>query len=218
MIKPWGVAIHGDNLYVSDREAHSIFHFKTDTNFPLVAKVGTKGSRVGKFHNPCNLVVSNNGDVYIADCDNNRVQIFTTSLLYLRSLTQQRIKQPRDIKLTADEVYVLCHDKPCLHVFSHVGERLRYLISNNDQVPLYSPNFFCLDSAENIIISDYWTDCIQIFTKEGILITTIGEVGFQGSLLNSPKYCPAGMAITKELNLVVVSENKNFCLQIFSCL
>ena len=214
MIVPWGLAIHGDNLYVSDIIAHSIFHFKTDTNFPLVAKVGTRGRIVGKFNQPHNLAVSNNGDVYVTDYNNNRVQIFSSSLLYPRNLTQQRIKHPCDIKLTADEVYVLCHDNPCLHVFSHAGEKLRSLISRGDQMQVYQPFFFCLDSAENIIISDYSSDTIQIFTKEGNLITRIGEEGHQVGMLHGP----TGMALTKELSLVVVSLNENFGLQIFSCL
>ena len=215
MIWPWGIAIHGDNLYVSDHEAHSIFHFKTDTNFPLISKVGTRGRLVGKFNHPRNLAVSNNGDVYVADGGNNRVQIFTSSLLYLRNLTQQRIQIPEDIKLTADEVYVLCGGNPCLHVFSHAGEKLRSLISQgNKQMQVYYPLFFCLDSAENIIISDCLSHRIQIFTKEGYLITTIGEEGQQAGML----YLPRGIALTKELSLVVVSENDNFGIQIFSCL
>ena len=215
MKEPWGIAIHGDNLYVSDRGAHSIFHFKTDTNFPLVAKVGTKGRRVrGLYDPPHKLAVSNYGDVYVADHGNNRVQIFNSSLLYLRNLTQQLIVFPKDIKLTADEVYVLCYDNPCLHVFSHTGEKLRSLISSGYQMQVHSPFFFCLDSAENIIISDFRSSRIQIFTKEGNLITTIGENGHQVGMF----YSPRGIALTKELSLVVVSENENFCLQIFSCL
>ena len=213
MILPWGIAIHGDNLYVSDNKgAHSI---KTDTNFPLISKVGTRGRLVGKFNQPRNLAVSNNGDVYVTDGGNNRVQIFTSSLLYLRNLTQQRIQIPEDIKLTADEVYVLCGGNPCLHVFSHAGEKLRSLISQgNKQMQVYYPRFFCLDSAENIIISDCLSNRIKIFTKEGNLITTIGEEGHQAGML----YLPRGIALTKELSLVVVSENDNFGIQIFSCL
>ena len=214
MITPWGVAIHGDNLYVSDEEAYSIFHFKTDTNFPLVAKVGTKGSRVGEFNYPRTLAVSNNGDVYVTDYINYRVQIFSSSLLYPRNLTQQRIEYPLDIKLTADEVYVLCYVNPCLHIFSYAGEKLRSLLSRGVQMQVNNPLFFYLDSAENIIISDWLSNRIQIFTKEGNLITTIGEYGHQAGMLHSPR----GIALTKELSLVVVSENENFGLQIFSCL
>ena len=208
----WGIAIHGDNLYVTDTEVHSIFHFKIETDFPLVAKRGTKGQQVGRFNKPSNLAVSNNGDVYVTDDGNNRVQILNSSILHPRTLTPQRIESLRDIKLTADEVYVLCLDNPCVHVFSHAGERLRSLVSRGVQMQVTSSLFFCLDSAENIIISD-WSHRIKIFTKEGNLLTTIGERGHQAGMF----IFPMGLAITKELNLIVVSQNKNSVLQIFSC-
>ena len=35
---PYGIAIHGDNLYVTDIQVHAIFQFKVETNFPLIAK------------------------------------------------------------------------------------------------------------------------------------------------------------------------------------
>ena len=212
MRETYGVAIHGDNLYVTDTDVHSIFHFKIATDFPLIAKRGSKGQQIGKFDSPRNLAVSNNGDVYVTEYYNHRVQIFDSSLLHPRSFTQQLIQYPRDIKLTADEVYVLCEDNPCVHVFSHAGERLRSLISRGQQVTV--PSFFCLDSAENIIIGDYVTHRIKIFTKAGNLLTTLGEEGHQPGMFRSP----SGLALTKELSLVVVSWNGNFCLQIFSCL
>ena len=67
MREPRGVAIHGDNLYVTDTDVHSIFHFKIATDFPLIAKRGSFGQQIGKFNSPRNLAVSNNGDVYVTD-------------------------------------------------------------------------------------------------------------------------------------------------------
>ena len=212
MILPYGLVIHGDYLYVTDTVLHAIFQFKMEPQFSLVTKRGNKGSQIGEFNWPLNLTVSTNGDVYVADSENNRVQILNSSLQHLRNLTEQRIQSPHDIKLTADEVYVLCDNNPCLHVFSYAGERLRSLISRGDQMQVTYPRYFCLDAAENIIISDWSVNRIKIFSKEGNLINTLGEEGHQPGML----CCPAGLAITKELSLVVVSNNENFTLQIFS--
>ena len=212
MMEPYGLAIHGDYLYVTDTELCAIFQFKMEPQFSLVTKRGNKGSQIGEFNDPSNLTVSTNGDVYVADSNNHRVQILNSSLQHLRSLTEQLIQWPRDIKLTADEVYVLCNVNPCLHVFSHAGERLRSLVSGGYQMQVNYPHFFCLDAEENIIISDYFVHRIKIFSKEGNLINTLGEEGHQPGML----YYPTGLALTKELSLVVVSENENFTLQIFS--
>ena len=210
---PYGLAIHGDYLYVTDIELHAIFQFKMEPQFSLVTKQGNKGSHIGEFNCPHNLTVSTNGDVYVADSINVRVQILNSSLQHLRTLTEQLIVSPLDIKLTADEIYVLCIDNPCVHVFSHAGEKLRSLVSGGNQMQVIDPYFFCLDAAENIIISDCSASRIQIFSKEGNLINTIGGEGHQPGML----YYPIGIALTKELSLVVVSLNDNFTLQIFSC-
>ena len=107
---------------------------------------------------------------------------------------------------------MLCDDNPCLHVFSHVGERLRSLVSGGYQRQVTSPSCFCLDAAENIIISDWSDHRIKIFSKEGNLIKAIGEEGHQPGML----HFPTGLALTEELSLVVVSRNKYSALQIFS--
>ena len=210
---PYGLAIHGDYLYVTDIELHAIFQFKMEPQFSLVTKQGNKGSQIGEFNYPRNLTVSTEGDVYVADCNNNRVQILNSSLQHLRTLTEQLIVSPRDIKLTTDEVYVLCEDNPCVLVFTHVGERLRSLVSGGYQMQVTDPHSFCLDTAENIIISDFSAHKIQIFSKEGNLINTMGEERQQPVM-----FClPTGLALTIKLSLVVVSRNDNFSLQIFSC-
>ena len=211
--RPHGITIHGDNLYVTDVEVHAIFQFKIETDFPLVAKQGTKGSQIGEFKFPTNLAVSTHGEVYVTDCNNRRVQILNSSLQHLRSLTEQPIEHPIDIKLTADEVYVLCWDNPCVQVFSHAGERLRSLVSRGEQMQVFNAWFFCLDAERNIIISDYDTHQIKIFSKQGNHIRTIGEEGEQPGMFFNPE----GLALTKDLSLVVVSWCYNFGIQIFSC-
>ena len=48
--EPHGVAIHGDNpYYVTNEGEDSIFHFKIETDFPLVAMRGSKGQQIGEF-------------------------------------------------------------------------------------------------------------------------------------------------------------------------
>ena len=212
MSEPWGLAIHGDYLYVTDIKLDAIFQFKMEPHFSLVTKQGTWGYQTGEFSFPRNLTFSTNGDVYVADCSNNRVQILNSSLQHLRTLAEQLIESPCDIKLTADKVYVLCADNPSVQVFTHAGERLRSLVSRGNQLQVIEPRFFCLDAAENILISDYSAHRIQIFSKEGNLIKTVGEEGFQPGML----YLPSGLALTKELSLVVVSLDNNFTFQTFS--
>ena len=66
-------------------------------------------------------------------------------------------------------------------------------------------------AVENIVISDWSTDRIQICSKEGNLIKMIGERRHQAGMLCYPR----GLALTKQLSLVVVSLNKTFFSNIF---
>ena len=72
--------------------------------------------------------------------------------------------------------------------------------------------YFCLDSQQNIIISDTGSDNIKAFTKEGILMHSIGGSGQAVGMFVSPR----GIALNNELNLVVISCNCSYGLQIFS--
>ena len=162
-----GLAIHGDNLYITDYASYAIFHFKIAKDFPLISKHDTERASTDTFS--YSITVSITGDLYFANYCIKKVEILNSSLDHLRYLTEEPIQRPMDIKLTVNEVYVLCNDNPCVHVFSHAGEKLRSLISQGDQMQVTGPWLFCLDAAENIIISDFFAHNVKVFTKEGTL-------------------------------------------------
>ena len=213
MREPFGIAIHRDNLYVTDIGVHAVFQFKIEVDMRLVAKFGSGGSGMGQFNSPLGLTVSTNGDVFVADISNNRIQILDDSLHFQRFITHQTMKCPRDVKLTPDEVYVLCHGSPCILVFSHAGEKIRSLITYGTGMQIRAAHFFCLDRNQNLLISDWGNDEVRIFSKEGTHLHTIGEYGHEVGMLDGPQ----GIVLTKDLKLIIVSGNSNYSLQIFSC-
>ncbi|KAI6649211.1 RING finger protein nhl-1 [Oopsacas minuta] len=212
---PYGIAIHGEYVYITDTRVHAVLCFKVGNDYSLINKVGNEGNQIGEFNFPYSLSVSSTGYVYVTDGGNNRIQILNSSLVYMRNLTEQEIRGPLDIKLTSDEVYVLCKDNPCIHVFSHTGERLRSLISRGSLMGITDPHFFCLDPAGSILISDWSSKAIKIFSKEGNHIRTIQVEKNDGTGF----YSSLALALTNELNLVVVSNlETEFQLRISSCI
>ena len=91
---------------------------------------------------------------------------------------------------------------------------LRSLVTQGYQLQVNDAYYFCLDSQENIIISDFNADDIKAFSKEGTLIHTIGGGGQEVGKFMFPK----GLTLNNELNLIVLSRNDNCALQIFSSL
>ena len=215
MKEPYGIAIHTDNVYVTDRKEHSVFHFNVEAHFRLVARIGCRGSGIGQFNWPIQLAVSTNGDVFVADYHNNRVQILDCNLHYQRHLSLHSLTQPRDIKLTQDEVYILCRrfqflpSSPCIKVFSYSGVLIRSLIMCGPDCDARFPSFFCLDANSNFLISD--CSQIKIFSKEGTLLHTLGEDGHGVGMFQNF----GGIALTENRKLIVVSQNRMYSLQIF---
>ena len=191
-----------------------MFHFKKEQQIRHVATFGSgKGSSDEHLNYPLGLTVSTDGDVFVADCNNGRIKILDQSLRFIRHVTHQSMKKPLDVKLTRDEMYVLCGSSPCVLVLSHAGEMTRSLVTIGDGMQVSSPLFFCMDTELNLLISDYGANDVKIFSKDGTYLHTVGQKGQERGML----YHPMGIAITEDLNLVILSSNTNFGLQIFSC-
>ena len=211
-----GIALHRDNIYVTDLKSDSVFRFKREQQIRHVAMFGSgKGSSGEQLNNPLGLTVSTDGDVFVADCNNHRIKILDQSLRFKRHVTHQLMKKPLNVKLTRDEMYVLCDSSPCVLVLSHAGEMTRSLVTrgNGMQVSNADAGFFCLDAEQNVLISDNGAHDVKIFSKDGTYLHTVGQEGHERGML----YHPRGIALTKDLNLVIVSNSNNFVLQIFSC-
>ena len=206
MRKPYGIAIHRDNLYVTDTGVHAVFQFKIEVDMRLVAKLGSEGSGIGQFNCPFGLTVSTNGDVFVADCGNNRIQILDDSLHFQREITHQTMEHPYDVKLTPDEVLVLC-DSSYILVLTYTGNMIRSFDTQSVYSNFLTPSF-CLDAEQNIIIRDWYTNNIKILTKGGTDLHNIQQQQDSGYL--------QGIALTKNLKIVTVYINAPNQLVIYS--
>ena len=208
---PHGIAIHGNSVFVSWDWRHTISKYSL-TDFSFVKEIGRQGSNNGEFESPQQLTTDPNGQVFVADCSNNRICVFDTDLNHLRNITHRAISKPSDVKLSHERVYVLCpHSNPCMLVLSLEGDMLHSLISKGLGMDVLRPLFFCLDAYNNFVISDAGTHSIRVFSPAGNLLHTIGRQGHQQGMF----FQPQGIAIDTNGRLVCVSHNNNFGLQIF---
>ena len=209
--QPWGIAIHSDSVYVSCWRDHTVSKFSL-TELCRVRTIGGEGSNNGQFDCPRQLATDSIGCVFIADSDNDRICIHDPDLNHLRNITLQSMSNPWDVKVSRDRLYVLClHNNPCLHVLTLEGDMLHSLITCGEGMDVLCPLFFCLDPLNNFVLSDIKSDSIRVFSPEGNLLHTIGREGHQQGMF----YEPRGVAVTPNGRLVCVSNNENYCLQIF---
>ena len=208
---PWGIAVNNESIFVTDVWHHALFQFRKKDS-KLINKIGTEGSKEGEFNCPQGLCIDTNGDVLVADCRNNRVCVFSKLLKYKSCIGIGQLDLPRDVKLSADRIVVLDCSPKCVHFFSREGHPLSSCVSKGTEDRLFAnPSFFCLDSAGNIIISDYDSNAIKIYTESGQHIHTLGRKGNgRGEFIG-----PYGVCISKLGIICVVSENPNYSLQCF---
>ena len=208
---PYGIAISGDNVFVSDIELHCVFKFKFPT-FISVSMVGQFGTGVGEFLYPHSLTVADEY-VYVADSYNNRIAVMSTGLQHSNYITHQTMTSPYDVKVNNNQLYVLSErDSPCLHVFSLTGEKIRSLITldRDGNAQVRRCESFCLDKKLNILMPDDLAENIKVFSQEGALLHTLGD-----TLDRDKTIIPTGIALTDNNKIICTSVSSNFRLHIF---
>ena len=209
---PYGIAIHGDSVYVSCTGDHTVSKFSL-TELCLVRRIGGLGSGNGQFQLPRQLTTDPIGCVFIADTRNNRICIHDPDLNHLRNITHQSMSQPYDVKVSHDRLYILCpNTNPCLLVLTLEGDKLHSLIACGEELDVLEPNFFCLDPLNNFVLSDFKSNSIRVFSPEGNLLHTIGREGHEQGMFTHPM----GVAVTLNGRVVCVSRNENYGLQLFN--
>ncbi|WP_206930794.1 NHL repeat-containing protein [Roseococcus thiosulfatophilus] len=104
--------------YVADGYAASRVHVFAPDGTPREGW-GTPGQRAGEFSTPHSVRVGVEGEVAVADRENNRVQVFTLEGRFLRSL--YLLHKPMAVTADAEGNWWVTDQVPSLSVFSRQG-------------------------------------------------------------------------------------------------
>jgi len=75
MDKPYDVAVFEDRIYVSDFDKHQISVFDKETG-EIIQTIGSLGKEEGEFYRPAHISVDFQGNLYVTDAFNYRIQKF----------------------------------------------------------------------------------------------------------------------------------------------
>ncbi|KAI6647398.1 E3 ubiquitin-protein ligase TRIM71-like isoform X2 [Oopsacas minuta] len=185
---PHGIALNKEWVFISDYRLSVIFKF-SKTNYKLIKSVK------GGVSTPCGLTTDTNGEVLVADSDNNRIAVFSSDLKYIREIGKDKLIEPRDVKINNNKIFVADNNEiNNIHIFSKSGDLLKSFIKLE-----YGREciFLCFDLCNNIIISDCLVNSINIFTKDGQRIHKIK--------CNSP----TGIVVNNNFDIICVSFSDN---------
>ncbi|KAI6660788.1 hypothetical protein LOD99_10236 [Oopsacas minuta] len=200
---PVCITIDKERVFVSQNGAGCLLIFDLKGNF--IKQIGTPGSGEGQFNDPRGIAINvDNGDIYVCDCSNNRIQIFSQDYSYKSQFGIGIVKYPVDIQLTKDTIFVLTNYNSFLYFFNYNFNQVQNTVCDSINKHLNRPYSFLIDGAGNFIISNHNSNNVIIFDNTGQLLH---------KLTNSLSE-PIGVDLNSKGGIIVV-DNKNNNLLIF---
>ena len=172
MNNPDSIAISENRVFVSQYDSNCVSVH--DLNGTLITLFGSIGESL--LQGPTGIAISEmNGDIYVCDSVNNRIQMFCKDLPLKSQFGQGILKSSYDIKLANEFIYVLSCNDPFLYSFAYDFTQTDNTVINSISRHLKEPFSFCIDGSGHFIISDYSRDVICIFNQQGELVHTVTD-------------------------------------------
>ncbi len=157
---PWGVATDGNGrLYVSSWSDDTIKVYQNGIFINSWSGAGTPGGRLNK---PSELKLGTyqgQEALFVADCGNNKVQIYSPSGDYLGQLGDSDIDPLKDYN------------------------------DNKADGGMLLPYGIAIDGTGNIIVSDSSHKCMRVYDSNGVLLETWGDMSNTPGNFFSPMGC-----------------------------
>ncbi|HTT24154.1 MAG TPA: 6-bladed beta-propeller [Candidatus Sulfotelmatobacter sp.] len=177
LVRPGGMAIDMENrfLYVVDTGNDVVDVFDADT-YKLLRKIGTPGKKhlltdPGNFALPTNVAVDKEGNVYVTDTLNNRVEIFDADGGFVRAFGKNgdgpgQFARPKGIAIDRDgHIWVVDAMQQRVQVFDTEGRLLIYFGQPGDWPGQFSaPYDIAIDPKSNLVVtSEHFPARVQVF-------------------------------------------------------
>ena len=214
--QPRGVAIDAEhNVILTDTGSERIVKFSPDGNFLASSgKLLESGEELGEFKFPVGVAVARNGNLYVCDRSNHRIQILNSNLLSLRTFGMQgngdsQFHHPLDLAFDGKgNVYVVDCSNYCIKVFTEgFGKFVRRIGKEGTEVgDFQAPSSICIDLSDNVYVTDYKYGCVMVFDPRGQFVMQFGS-----SRDSRPEFQfvkPMGIAVDRE-GRVFVSNSGN---------
>jgi tripartite motif-containing protein 71 len=186
---------------------------------------GQPGNGSGQFNYPRGVAVDQNGDIYIADSRNHRIQKLngktgkfirefggfagvTGDPKKLLSDSQGKLNEPNGVTVGPDNlIYVVDTWNERLQVFSTDGKFKKAIASDDG---FYGPRELLVDAKGFIYVADTGKHRIVKFDSKGARVGTWGQKGEKPGEFNEP----IGLALDQTGN-IYVADRLNFRIQVF---
>jgi tripartite motif-containing protein 71 len=181
----------GSTVFVSDCKLHAVLQYRLDGT--LVQRIGSKGAAAGKLSTPRGLAVSKAGELFVADFNNDRVQVFRASdgslLRQIGGLAGRgngQFSGPFEVALSPDEteLFVVDFGNQCIQVVrARGGQYLRQWGSWGSADGQFDcPKSVLVTGSGEVLVADFDNHRVCAFDMDGMFRRSIDTSIGQGSL------------------------------------
>jgi sugar lactone lactonase YvrE len=177
LVLPGGIAIDNENrlLYVADTGVDQIAVFDADPPFKYIRSIGTRSGKhdltaPGDFSQPTNVAVDADGNLFVSDTWNNRIQVFDADGQFIRAFGKAGdgpgyFARPKGIAVDSDgHVWVADAMQDRVQVFTPEGHLLIWLGGNGLLPGQFSALAgLAIDKQNRILTSEQYPGRVQIF-------------------------------------------------------
>ena len=179
---------------------------------------GTAGSKNGQFSGVNGVTVDKDDNIYVADCNNHRIQKFTSEGKFVAAVGSCGTNH---LQFSSPEGICYNHTDHNLYVADNGNHRIQVLTTDlkfersfgakgTGYGQFQNPYDIAFDDANNLYVVDYSNQCVQVLTLEGRYVRAFSQKA-NGEKLSYP-WC---IAIDSS-NTVYVSENGPHCVSVFT--
>lgn len=158
----------------------SLAAFYSEPGYHLIEAWGKTGSAPGEFREPMGIAVDREGNVYVADSRNRRVQKLSPEGKFLSEFGGPEIfKKPADVAIGAGgAVYVCDYETDRVEVFSKEGKHLfGWGGPGEENGKFSSPAGIAVDGSGNVYAADFYNHRVQVFDSKGKWLRSLGKKG-----------------------------------------
>jgi len=199
IVKPYGIAINDNKIYVCDTvhnavdildlEKRKFEYFRPKEESQLI--------------DPINLCFDADGNMYVADSRRGQVVIMDKNRAYLGTIGKKSELKPTSVLVRNERIFVCDLKSRSVKVF---GLKDRQFMSSipkegaKEEAKLFSPTNLAMDEEGNLYVSDTGAFRVQKYDSNGEFLMSIGSHGDALGQFARPK----GVAVDKEGRVYVV--------------
>ena len=208
---PQGIDMDGEEGFIlADTGCHRIQRFKLNHDFSEVESKESVGA--GQFKSPNSARVSKeNGDVYVCDTGNHRIQVFNRTLMFKSSVSKfgtQSFHDPVDIGFDSHgNIYIADVHYAGVLVFNKQFE-FQHTVGQEESKEK-APRYICIDRHDYVYVANCIRNCVQVFNPARQFVM---QVKLPQLSQKNPE--PRGISVDEE-GFVYVSCKGTGCVHIY---